>query len=390
MLLKYLSQALVFVWQRVRHLGGTTAQEARAGVRAVGFAWGWVGDFGCALQDGAASARVAVSVGLHRWGAARYRRVGSKIAFAVVAAVGLQAAMVITTRAALYDDEDYLVFPERWLASLDLRAPVRSDPALPVVPPAVGGMNIAPLSLVISNYRVQRGDTLSSIAFDFGIELDTVASLNRTAGVGVHMVDIGEIVRVPNQDGIYLPAGVSLEETSLSHGVLADEVLATNKTSIEEVVADSLLFFPGVQHSGAALTLAIGAAFQRPLTGGWVSSRFGPRIDPFTKARRMHNGVDVAARRGTPVRATQDGRVAAVGESPHLGNYIIISHYVERYSSVYGHLERAHVRRGQIVERGQLIGAVGSTGRSTAPHLHFELRQGQRPVNPADLIARMH
>ena len=342
-----------------------------------------------ALGEGVRSARAAVRAWVQVWGASRSRRLGTKVAFAAIAAVSLQAAMVTTVRAALYDDQEYLVFPERWLASLDLRAPARDIPPPPTASPAVGGMNVAPLPLVISQYRVQRGDTLSSIAFDFGLELDTVASLNRTAGVGVHMVEIGEIVRIPNQDGIYLAAGADLDETSLSHGVMADDVLATNRVIGSVVATDTQLFFSGVQHSGAALTLAIGAAFQRPLVGGWVSSRFGPRIDPFTKTRRMHNGIDVAARRGTPVRATQDGRVVAVGESPHLGNYVIISHYVERYSSVYGHLQRVHVRRGHIVERGQLIGAVGSTGRSTAPHLHFELRQGHRPVDPADLIARM-
>ena len=364
----------------------SAAVVASSTVRAAAIAAARIGSaLSRRTRDGFAIVRAAQ----HAWTASRSRRLASQIAFWLFAVTALQAVMVVSTRAALYDNDDYLLYPDHWLASLDLRAPVRPLAVRDATVRAVGGMNVAPLPLVITEYRVKRGDTLSSIADDFGLELDTIASLNRAAGVGVHMVEIAEMVSVPNQDGIFLPAGADLELTSLEHGLLADTVLATNQARADDVEADTRLFFPGVQHSGAALTLAIGAAFQRPLSGGWVSSPYGPRVDPFTSARRMHNGIDLAARRGLHVGAAQDGRVVAVGVSPQLGNYVIISHYIERYSSIYGHLERIHTRRGQVVARGQLIGTVGSTGRSTAPHLHFELRQGHRPVNPADLIARM-
>jgi murein DD-endopeptidase MepM/ murein hydrolase activator NlpD len=308
---------------------------------------------------------------------------------ATVAAVALQASMVASARAAMYDTDAYLFFPSAWVAALDLREPASA--AAPVAPelPAVGGLNVEPLPLDIKYYQVRSGDTLSSIAFAFGLELDTVASLNRQSGVGVHMLDVGELLSIPNQDGILLPAGPDLERTSVQHGLMAEIVLQVNLLEANQVTAATHLFFPGVQHSGSALTLAIGAAFVRPVIGAWVSSSFGRRSDPFTGEPRLHHGVDLAARRGSAVLASQDGRVAAVGDGGQLGKYVIISHFVERYSSVYGHLDRILVRPGESVSRGAVIGNVGSTGRSTAPHLHFELRQGRRPVDPADLIARM-
>ena len=326
---------------------------------------------------------------LRRWFGSRSRRAASKAVLGVLAAVALQASMVASARAAIYDNDAYLYFPSQWLSSLDLSEPALVAAAASAEAYPVGGLNVEPLPLDIKHYRVRQGDTLSSIALVFGLELDTVASMNRAAGVGVHILAVGELLQIPNQDGIHLPAGRDLDETSAQHGVLAEAVLEVNRLSVADVSATTPLFFPGVQHSGSELTLAIGTAFVRPLVGGWISSGFGPRSDPFTHELRLHNGIDLAVRRGTPVRASQDGRVVAVGEGGQLGRYAIISHFVERYSSVYGHMERITVSRGQFVSQGDVIGSVGSTGRSTAPHLHFELRQGRRPVDPAALIARM-
>ena len=245
-------------------------------------------------------------------------------------------------------------------------------------------MELEPLPLDIKQYRVRAGDNLSVIAQRFGLTLDTVASLNRTAGVGVHLLAVGEMIQLPNQDGIYLPVGNDLDALSLRHGVLPETVLSTNRVTRDVLQPATELFFPGVQHSGRELTLAIGAAFERP-ANGWVSSGFGPGIDPFTGRRSFHRGIDIAASRGTPVRATQGGRVAAVGRGAVLGNYIIVSHFAG-YSSLYGHLDRIYVSRGQTVRRGETVGRIGSTGRSTGPHLHFEIRRGNIKLNPARLI----
>ena len=331
------------------------------------------------------------------YGGARFRRHSRLRRWLVAGAAGcvtvlvVQATVIGSTRAALYNEHEYLYYPSDWLDTIQIDIP---QPGPAAVAPAgraqdggglAGGMDLEPLPLDIKQYRVQSGDTLTGIAARFGLSLDTVASLNRSAGVGVHLLAIGELIRIPNQDGIYLPVGDDLDELSLQHGVLPETVLRTNRVDRAAVSASTELFFPGVQHSGRELSLATGAAFARP-TRGWVSSRFGPRKDPFTGLRRFHRGVDLASPHGIPVHATQGGRVVAVGYGAQLGTYIIIAHYLSGYSSLYGHLHRIHVTRGETVLRGETIGRVGSTGRSTGPHLHFEIRQGNIQLDPARLI----
>jgi murein DD-endopeptidase MepM/ murein hydrolase activator NlpD len=108
---------------------------------------------------------------------------------------------------------------------------------------------------------------------------------------------------------------------------------------------------------------------------GKITSNYGRRRG------RMHEGIDVAARSGTAIYAAESGKVIHSGRLGGYGNVVIIKH-MGSYKSVYAHASRLYVRRGQLVERGQKIAAVGSTGRATGPHLHFEIRTGETPRNP--------
>jgi murein DD-endopeptidase MepM/ murein hydrolase activator NlpD len=113
-----------------------------------------------------------------------------------------------------------------------------------------------------------------------------------------------------------------------------------------------------------------------------MASGFGWRSDPFTKARKMHWGMDFTAPKGIPIYATGDGKVTrADNNSSGYGKHIRIDHSYG-YMSLYGHLSQYNVRRGQTVERGDLIGYVGSTGRSEAPHLHYEVWKDGERINP--------
>jgi len=118
---------------------------------------------------------------------------------------------------------------------------------------------------------------------------------------------------------------------------------------------------------------------------GFITDRFGYRKDPFTGVRAFHNGIDIAAKRGTPVFAPADGIVTMAGKNMGYGNLIVISH-LNNATTRYGHLEEILVKRGQKVKRGDLIATVGNTGRSTGPHLHFEIVVKQKPVNPSDYM----
>ncbi len=113
-----------------------------------------------------------------------------------------------------------------------------------------------------------------------------------------------------------------------------------------------------------------------------IASGFGYRSDPFTKVRKFHEGMDFSARSGTPIYATGDGVIArADNTASGYGNHIVIRHGFG-YETLYGHLSKYNCRAGQTVKRGDVIGYVGSTGRSEAPHLHYEVHKGGEVVNP--------
>jgi murein DD-endopeptidase MepM/ murein hydrolase activator NlpD len=113
-----------------------------------------------------------------------------------------------------------------------------------------------------------------------------------------------------------------------------------------------------------------------------MASGYGWRTDPFTKKRRKHYGMDFSAKRGTPVYATGDGIVKrADNKSSGYGRHIRIDHGFG-YVSLYAHLNKYNVKRGQKVKRGQIIGYVGNTGRSVAPHLHYEIFKDKNKINP--------
>ncbi len=118
---------------------------------------------------------------------------------------------------------------------------------------------------------------------------------------------------------------------------------------------------------------------------GYISSYYGYRRDPFTGRRAFHAGVDIVARYGAPVRATADGVVYRVGYSRGLGRYVKIKHR-HGFMTVYGHLRKYVVKRGERVRKGDIIGYVGNTGRSTGPHLHYEIRRWGRSLNPLRFI----
>jgi len=116
-------------------------------------------------------------------------------------------------------------------------------------------------------------------------------------------------------------------------------------------------------------------------TSGYLSCGFGTRIDPFTGRRQPHRGVDLATDIGTPVYVTADGVVSYVGRDVGLGKLVRINH-LYGYTTVYAHLSRIAVKRGQHVRRGDIVGAVGNTGYSTGPHLHYEVHYQGRAKNP--------
>jgi murein DD-endopeptidase MepM/ murein hydrolase activator NlpD len=120
-------------------------------------------------------------------------------------------------------------------------------------------------------------------------------------------------------------------------------------------------------------------------TRGWVTSDFGTRLDPYTADRKMHQGMDIATPHGHPIYTPSDGTVVFQGTEGAYGKVLVVDHGYG-VKTRYAHLSEFHVRLGDRVKRGDRIGAVGNTGRSTGPHLHYEVRVNGIPENPRKFI----
>lgn len=158
---------------------------------------------------------------------------------------------------------------------------------------------------------------------------------------------------------------------------------------------------PGLRRALAAglatLALGVGACEEptappmgQPVEGAWISDAFGPRpVHPVLGARgtKDHEGVDFAIRQGAPFKATMAGEVFEAGPKGGYGLAVFIRHQ-DDYETRYGHASKLFVKSGMRVAAGQVLGLVGSTGRSTGPHLHYELRQHGKALDPMPFLAR--
>jgi len=231
------------------------------------------------------------------------------------------------------------------------------------------------------DYQVREGDTLSEISKAYNINVGTLISYNKIEDV--RRIWVGANLKIPDTDGLpyIVRKGDSLESIASDHGIPLNNILDANNLDSEVISAGDQLFIPGAKISEYDYKKATGTLFLYP-TSGRLSSPFGYRSDPFTGVRRMHYGVDLANRVGTTVKATMSGTVIVLGDQPlGYGKYIVIRH--ERgFQSLYGHLSKIVVRNGQRISQGQKIGEMGSSGRSTGPHLHFSLYKNNVPVDP--------
>jgi murein DD-endopeptidase MepM/ murein hydrolase activator NlpD len=123
----------------------------------------------------------------------------------------------------------------------------------------------------------------------------------------------------------------------------------------------------------------------RPITSGWLSSYFGIRTDPFTGKKERHKGLDFAGKLGSDVVAVASGVVTWAGRRYGYGNLVEINHG-NGYSTRYGHNDKITVKVGDAVKKGQIIAKMGSTGRSTGPHVHFEVLHKGKQVDPMSYI----
>jgi murein DD-endopeptidase MepM/ murein hydrolase activator NlpD len=238
-----------------------------------------------------------------------------------------------------------------------------------------------------NRYKVQRGDSVSSIAQRFGVSVGAIIASNDIRNA--RRLQEGAILRIPNIDGIpyQIQRGDSLSRISTSFNVPLEVILDVNDIKSDNIRPGETLFIPGARMNDIDLRMSLGELFMFPLPGRrHVTSNFGMRKDPISGVLQFHNGVDFRANVGTTVMASMDGIVSVVGENWLYGKYIIISHS-NGYKTLYGHLNSFSVKQGDRVARGRKIGESGNTGYSTGPHLHFSIYdRNNRLVNPLELI----
>ncbi len=257
-------------------------------------------------------------------------------------------------------------------------------------------------------YEVQAGDTLSQIAEDVNIDMDKIISLNSdTIENELSMIRIGQeiiitqpepplsverkeqvfyeedydadIIYIDNDDW-YTTEEKTLQEPSAGHRKVAALVSYRNEKEVsreiikEEIVMEAV---PKIVEKGTKIP----PSYIKPISGGRLSSTFGRRKAPTKGASTYHKGVDWAVPRGTAVYASSGGTVYKAGWGSGYG-YVVYIRHPDGRETRYAHLNKVLVSAGQTVKQGQKIALSGNTGRSTGPHLHFELLINGSAVNP--------
>jgi murein DD-endopeptidase MepM/ murein hydrolase activator NlpD len=168
---------------------------------------------------------------------------------------------------------------------------------------------------------------------------------------------------------------------------LAERIAEGGHLGLADQLARELGGTPTVPTTHAVRPHRHGREVHGAPTHGRITSHFGHRSDPFHGRRKFHSGIDIGAPAGTPIQAVRPGRVVFAGEAGTYGNLVVVEH-ADGLETRYAHARDVHVRVGQRVGRGESLGTVGSTGRSTGPHLHFEVRRGGRAVDPLPFLSR--
>jgi len=237
--------------------------------------------------------------------------------------------------------------------------------------------------LVMYKYTVKTNETFWDIVSVTNLDLDTIVSVNSLSAPSD--IKKGLTLYIPNMRGIIHEKSQNESYNSIAESfqIPVQYILKVNRILNNE--HKQYIFIPCGTLSDLDRSLFLGTAFVSPLTVGKLSSYFGVRKDPIDHIHKFHAGVDIACPINSPVYASRDGVVLFSGFNGGYGNLVIIKHSRD-YFTLYGHLNKIYVEKGQIVNAGQLIAKSGNTGRTTGPHLHFEIRKNTKPINPLLLL----
>jgi len=242
-----------------------------------------------------------------------------------------------------------------------------------------------PHLLTYSSYTIEKGDIIGNIAVKTGLSGGTLLSVNNIKNA--RLLQIGQVIRIPNQDGIChtFKAGDTLESLAGKYNTTVPGIKTVNELFSDSIAPNAVLFIPGAKMDWVNLQEINGDLFIWPYAG-YITSNYGYRTSPFDGAtRQFHSGLDIGGPIGAPIRAAMAGRVSQVGFDNSFGNYVVISHH-SGYRTLYAHMSEVRVKAGAYVETGQRIGDVGNTGLTTGSHLHFTVYKNGVTVNPRTLM----
>ncbi|MDU1910551.1 M23 family metallopeptidase [Fusobacterium sp.] len=242
-----------------------------------------------------------------------------------------------------------------------------------------------------SEYIVKQGDTISEIAEANGMTMNMLLANN--PNVSVKNLKIGQKLTIVSENGIFykVQKGDSLSKIASKFKMKLDDITAYNNVDARnlKVGQDIFLKNPDIRvlaNSGKGGITVATAGFRFPVEYKGINSPYGSRFHPVLKRYIFHAGVDLKARY-VPLRAAQAGKVSYAGYMNGYGKIIIIKHS-SGYETRYAHLDKIGVKVGQNVNKGELIGKTGMSGRVTGPHLHFEVRKNGKTENPMSHLTR--
>jgi murein DD-endopeptidase MepM/ murein hydrolase activator NlpD len=246
----------------------------------------------------------------------------------------------------------------------------------------------------LCRYKIRKKDDLWHIAKRFGIHQHLIISINNIDDPD--KLKPGRYINVPSKQGIYYRVlkGDTVSRIAGRYKITGKNIIAHNGLKSSSLKPGQKLFLPDVRErvsiavttgsgskkKSASVIAAIQKIFLWPIHGR-ITSGFGTRVDPFTRDRRFHCGIDISANVGTPVHAAGDGRIIFNGWKPGYGNVVIIRHE-NGYITVYAHNSKNLTPVDSEVGRGEVIAYSGMTGAVTGAHVHFEVRKYVNPLNP--------
>jgi murein DD-endopeptidase MepM/ murein hydrolase activator NlpD len=231
-------------------------------------------------------------------------------------------------------------------------------------------------------YTVKEGDNLWNIIARTSLDMDTILTVNSLKST--QDIKPGDILYFPNMRGIVLKVkqNDTLDSIAGRHNIQPIYIEKANKM---EGLSKTHIFVPCGTLSKEERFAYLSTGFVSPVSPVRITSGFGMRNDPFLNVPKFHAGIDIICATGTPVKASQSGIVKYAGYMKNYGNLVIIKH-TNGYETYYGHLNGFAVKKDQRVTKGALIAYSGNTGRSTGPHLHFEIRKNDKAINPLKIL----